>query len=84
MESLSSFEMTLCSNGNKLAKWSSSALRRSRWRLLGLDLMLSLLEGGLVLWGGTATRIGGGKGELEEGLEEDWRKNCRIGKEIGA
>ena len=33
---MSSLEMTLCSKGSKLARWSSSELSRSLCRLLGL------------------------------------------------
>jgi len=36
MESLSNLEITLCSNGSKLARWSNSEFSRSLCRLLGL------------------------------------------------
>ena len=55
MDNLSSLEITLCSNGSKLARWSNSALRRSRCRLLGFDLGGSFM-GVFTLFGQTETR----------------------------
>lgn len=45
MESLSSFDRTLCSKGNSEARVSSSWFNLSRWRFEGFDLLCeSLLQ----------------------------------------
>lgn len=48
MDSLSRLDMTSSGKGKRLASWSNSEFRRSRWRLDGLDLAPSM-GGGLTL-----------------------------------
>lgn len=48
MDSLSRLDITSSGKGKRLASWSNSEFRRSRWRLDGLDLAPSM-GGGLTL-----------------------------------
>lgn len=49
MDSLSSLDKMLASNGSRLANVSNSAFKRSLWRLLGLLFVMPSLGGGFKL-----------------------------------